>query len=125
MRVSGNDNVDPGRRGIKLNLFKIVQHIEHPAAERDAFGVRIILCPLACIYVSSYSSGRGDLSQPFDHFWSADVPSVDDVVGPCEMLYRLGAQKTMCIGDYADPRHCVCVTRGVCRPSIRLRLTFI
>jgi hypothetical protein len=95
MRVSGNNNVDSGLRGIKLNPIKIVQHIEHPAAERDEFGVRIILCPLACIYVSSYGSGRGDLSQPFDYFWSADVSSVDDVVGPCELIYRVGAQKTM------------------------------
>ena len=125
MRVSGNDNFDPGHRGIKLNPFKIVQYIEHPAAERDEFGVRIFLCPLACIYISSYSSGRGDPSQSFDHFWSADVPSVDDVVGPCELIYRLGAQKTVCIGDYADPHYGVCMTRRVCRPSIRLNLTFI
>ena len=89
--MSGNDNVDPGCRGIELNPFKIVQHVEHPAAERDEFGVRIALCPLACIYVSSYSSGRSNPSQSVDHFWSADVPSVDDVVGPCEMLYCLGA----------------------------------
>jgi hypothetical protein len=28
---------------------------------------------------------------------------VDDMVGPCELLDRLGAQKTVRIGDYADP----------------------
>ena len=38
-----------------------------------------------------------------DHLRSADVPGVDDVVGPCELVHRLGAQKTVRIGDYADP----------------------
>src|SRR3954466_12278175 len=50
---------------------------------------------------------------------------MDDVVGPCEMLYRLGAQKTVCIGDYPDPHHCICATRRLCRPSPRLRVAFI
>jgi hypothetical protein len=28
---------------------------------------------------------------------------LDDVVGPSQLLYRLGAQETVCIGDDADP----------------------
>src|SRR5437764_11015152 len=128
MRMSGIDNVDPGCRGIELNPFQIVQHVEHPAAERDEFGVRIVLCPLARIYVSSYSSSRSNPSQSVDHFWSADVPSVDDVIGPCEMLYRLGAQKAVCIGNNADPHYWVSLTRSLSKtvnPSYaRLHLRF-
>jgi len=32
------------------------------------------------------------------------------VVGPSQLLYRLGAQETVCIGDYADPHRTPAVT---------------
>jgi hypothetical protein len=50
-----------------------------------------------------YGCGRGNPSQFFDYFRRANIPSVDDMVGPCELLDRLGAQKTVRVGDYADP----------------------
>src|SRR3954469_781752 len=75
MGVSRNDDIDPGCRGINVNLVEIVQHIERPAAQHDELGVRIVLCPGAHIYVPSYSRGRGNLSQSLDHFWSAESPA--------------------------------------------------
>ena len=77
MRVSGNDSVEPGRPGIELDLFKIVQNIKRPPAYYDEFGFGIVLRPLACIYVASYGCGRGNPSQSFDHFQRANIPSVD------------------------------------------------
>src|SRR3954468_4927976 len=71
-----------------------------------------MLCPVSRIYISSYSCGRGNPSQSFDDLWSADVPRMDDVVGPCELFYRRGAQKTVRIGDYADP-HSKCGSQGL------------
>ena len=66
--------------------------MERAITEINELGVRIGRCPLTCIYVSSYRCSRGNPSQSFDYFWTADVPSVDDVVGPSELLDRLGAQ---------------------------------
>ena len=92
MRVPGNDNVESGYAWNELKLVQIMQHIEYPAAEYDKLGVGIVLCPLARVYVSFYSCGRGDPSQSFNHFRSADIPGMDDVVRPRELLYRRGAE---------------------------------
>jgi hypothetical protein len=59
--------------------------------------------PITSIDVSFDGCRPGDLSQPVDHFGSANVPGVNDVVGPCKLLDRLAAQQTVGIGDYADP----------------------
>jgi len=89
MGMSRDDNVDPGRLGINVNLVEIVQHIERPTAQHDELGIRIVLCP-AYIDVPSYSRSRGNPSESPDYFWSANVASMDDVVGPGEVLYRFG-----------------------------------
>ena len=103
MRVSGNDDVEPRCRGIKLKLFQVVQHVDYPTANHDELGVRVLICPRACIYVSANGGGRSKLSQSVNDFWSADVAGVDDVIGSCELPDRFGAQKTVRVGDYADP----------------------
>ena len=46
MRMARDDHVDAGRGRVEAELREIVKHVEPPAAQLDAFRLRITGCPL-------------------------------------------------------------------------------
>ena len=72
-----------------------MEDVERSACQPHQRGVGVGSGPPGCIDVSSDRGDRCDLPQPGNDVRTADVPAMDDVVGPGQMLFGLGPQQAV------------------------------
>jgi len=125
MRVTRNDNMEPGRRWVHIQLREIVKDVNEDVAdvEHACFGEPG--GPGVLVVVAAHGGNRSELSKLVNYVGMADVACVNDEVATAKSIQRLGAEQSMGVGDqpYAESttRHGRCGLSSFSGPCKRTK----
>ena len=97
MRVPRHHSGEASDRRVNVKLGNLVQYVEQEFPNLDHLCDWKIRCPRPPIVIASDHESRSDLMQLLDHLGIADVPGVDEKLGPLESPDSLRSNQTVCI----------------------------
>src|SRR5215469_5952413 len=90
---------------VQVELIENMQHVNRNTFGFKGLGVADFASPRGSVDIATHGSDRGDLSQFFQDFWTADVSRMQDMRRPTQSLERLGPQQSVSIGNNAENSH--------------------
>ena len=102
MTMPGDHRTESRRFGLQIKLRQIMQNVNRNATEFDDLGLAQLERPNSFIDVATYGRERRNGSQFVENPGRANVPGVNDVLGPAQCRERLRAKQAVRIGNDAD-----------------------
>lgn len=81
-----------GRRGVQIELLKVVQHVNNRGAGSGDCGRGQRVCPIPLVDVAPDSYYRRYRPQSINYFWFAHIAGMDNQIRPAQGLQRLTPQ---------------------------------
>jgi hypothetical protein len=102
MRMPADDDVEAGRRGIDIQLLKIVDDVDGCGTGFSDCGHRQRRGPVSSVKVSPDGDYRSDCFEDIEDLGLSHIAGVDDQLRPRQDAQRLVAQQTVRVRDQAD-----------------------
>ena len=102
MTVPGYHYLEASRFGLQIEPRQVVQNIDKNAREFDQFSFGQSACPRPLVDVPADGCDWRNCREFVEDFGSADVSSVNDVLGSTELIDRFGTKQAMRIRNDAD-----------------------
>jgi len=103
--MTADDNLKTFGRGIQIDFFQVMQHVDADAADARDFGFRNRAGPGAGVIVSANDNNGSNRLQVANHFGVADIAGVKNQLDAVERGRDFRPHETMRVGYYSDPLH--------------------
>jgi hypothetical protein len=100
--VAADHNRESSRFGLEVQLLQIMQHIDGNTAQLNHLSFRQLATPGRFIDVSTHGGDGTNRGKLLEDIGRADIPGMNDVLGPAQRFDCLRAQQAMRVGDDAD-----------------------
>ncbi len=105
MGVTEENQADPGRRGLQIEVVQVVEQVQPRPEELDRPGLGEATRPLAVVHIASDRDDGRDFLEAGKDFCGAQIAHVQDALHTLKLIGQFGPEEPMRVGDERDAFH--------------------